>query len=158
MKIQSFKERGARSFLLQLTEEERKRGVISASTGNHGQGLSYHANELGIRCVIVMPVTAPILKIKKCRGFNAEVVIQGKTMWETKALAHQLAKTRRMIHVNIGECEHIIAGQGTVALEICEQVPYPDVVVVPVGGGGLLAGTCIAINAISPRTKIIVRI
>lgn len=152
----SFKERGARYALLKLSKEEQSKGVISASLGNHAQGLSYHAHQLGIRCTVVMPVTAPIMKIQKCRSFNAEVLVQGETMAEAKRLALKLSREHELTYINGYDHPNIIAGQGTIGLEICEQVPFPDAVVVPVGGGGLIAGIATAVKALSPRTKIIV--
>lgn len=125
--------------------------------GNHAQGLSYHAYKLGIRCTVVMPVTAPIMKIQRCRNFNAEVLVEGATMAEAKRRALQLAKEQELTYINGYDHPNIIAGQGTIGLEICEQVAHPDAVVVPVGGGGLIAGIATAIKALSPRTKIIVR-
>lgn len=155
-RIFSFKERGARHALLKLSEEEQNMGVISASLGNHAQGLSYHAYKLGIQCTVVMPVTAPIMKIQRCRSFNATVLVQGETMAEAKRIALQLAREQGLTYINGYDHPNIIAGQGTIGLEICEQVSHPDAVVVPVGGGGLIAGIATAVKALSPRTKIIV--
>lgn len=176
--IFSFKERGARYALLKLSDEEKKIGVISASLGNHALGLSYHAFKLGIPCTVIMPLTAPIMKIQKCRNFNAEVLVQvclirtkfrsvsmitifkfifkGATMAEAKRQALFIAKERRLTYINGYDHPNIIAGQGTIGLEICEQVDSPDAVVIPVGGGGLIAGVATAIKAMNPSTKIIV--
>ncbi|XP_031619975.1 uncharacterized protein LOC116338699 [Contarinia nasturtii] len=151
----SFKERGARYALLKLSDEERKNGVISASLGNHAQGLSYHAYKLGIACTVVMPVTAPIMKIQKCRNFKAEVLVNGASMAEAKRYALSISKERGLTYINGYDHPHIISGQGTIGLEICEQVPYPDAVVIPVGGGGLIAGVATAVKSMSPTTKII---
>lgn len=163
-----------------LTDEEKKRGVISASLGNHAQGLSYHAQKLDIPCTVVMPKAAPIMKIQKCRNYGANVVVyvsschsrevnrnqnpiisdiivtQGTDMVEAKRLAMILSKEKKLVYVNGYDHPHIIAGQGTIGLEICEQVADADAVVVPVGGGGLIAGIAVAVKALNPRTKIIV--
>uniref|UniRef100_A0A1B0DR72 L-serine deaminase n=1 Tax=Phlebotomus papatasi TaxID=29031 RepID=A0A1B0DR72_PHLPP len=151
----SFKERGARYALLMLSEEQKRIGVISASLGNHAQGLSYHANRLGIPVTVVMPTAAPIMKIQKCRNYGANVIVKGDNMSEAKKIAMSIAKRRGYVYVNGYDHPHIMAGQGTIGLEIIEQMGQPDAVVVPVGGGGLIAGVATAIKAISPRTKII---
>lgn len=140
-----------------LTDEQKAKGVISASLGNHAQGLSYHAYKLGIPCTVVMPTAAPIMKIQKCRNYGATVLVHGNDMFEAKKLAMVLSKEKGLIYVNGYDHPHIIAGQGTIGLEICEQVAGADAVVVPVGGGGLIAGVATAIKAMSPHTKIIVR-
>nr|AWS20467.1 threonine dehydratase [Mayetiola destructor] len=151
----SFKERGARYALLKLTAEEKKIGVISASLGNHAQGLSYHAFLLDIPCTVVMPKTAPIMKIQRCRSFNADVLVYGANMGEARRKALQISKDKKLTYINGYDHPNIIAGQGTIGLEICEQVQHPDAVVIPVGGGGLIAGVATAIKALSPKTKII---
>lgn len=141
---------------MKLSEEERTKGVIAASTGNHALGLSYHANKLGIQCTVVMPVTAPILKIQKCRSFNATVLVEGATVANAKYFALQMAKKQGLTYINGYDHPNVIAGQGTVGLEICEQISQPDAVIVPVGGGGLIAGLSTAVKILSPQTKIIV--
>ncbi|XP_059615789.1 L-threonine dehydratase catabolic TdcB-like [Phlebotomus argentipes] len=151
----SFKERGARYALLMLSDQQKRTGVISASLGNHAQGLSYHANRLGIPVTVVMPTAAPIMKIQKCRSYGANVIVKGDNMSEAKKIAMTIAKRRGFTYVNGYDHPHIMAGQGTIGLEIIEQVGQPDAVVVPVGGGGLIAGVATAIKAISPMTKII---
>ncbi|XP_063367431.1 L-threonine ammonia-lyase-like [Cydia amplana] len=150
----SFKERGARNALVLLPSEARQRGVISASLGNHSQALSYHANLLNIPATVVMPNVAPIMKIQKCRSFGANVVIHGHDMREAKHQAMVLAKERNLTYINGYDHPHIMAGQGTVGLEIVEQVPDVDAVLVPVGGGGLLAGTATAIKHLKPHVLI----
>ncbi|XP_073950329.1 L-threonine ammonia-lyase-like isoform X2 [Choristoneura fumiferana] len=150
----SFKERGARNAMILLSPEARQRGVISASLGNHSQGISYHAKLLKIPATVVMPNVAPIMKIQKCRSFGAEVVIHGHDMTEAKHHAMVLAKERNLTYINGYDHPHIMAGQGTVGLEIIEQVPDVDAVLVPVGGGGLLAGTATAIKHLKPHVLI----
>ncbi|XP_055678510.1 L-threonine ammonia-lyase [Lutzomyia longipalpis] len=151
----SFKERGARYALLMLSEEEKRQGVISASLGNHAQGLSYHATRLGIPVTVVMPIAAPIMKIQKCRSYGANVIVKGESMSEAKKIAMSIGKRRNLVYINGYDHPHIMAGQGTIGLEIVEQMGMPDAVVVPVGGGGLIAGVATAVKAISPQTKII---
>ncbi|CAG9565538.1 unnamed protein product [Danaus chrysippus] len=150
----SFKERGARNALLLLSSEAKSRGVISASLGNHSQGLSYHAQQLNIPATVVMPNVAPIMKIQNCRSYGANVVIHGHDMKEAKYHAMMLAKERGLTYINGYDHPHIMAGQGTVGLEILEQVPDVDAVIVPVGGGGLLAGVATAIKNMKPHVLI----
>lgn len=151
----SFKERGARYALLSLNKEQQKLGVISASLGNHAQALSYHGWKLGIPVTVVMPKTAPIMKIQKCRSYRAKVIVGGKDMSEAKALALKMSSNEGLIYINGYDHPQIMAGQGTLGLEILEQVPNLDAVIIPVGGGGLIAGVATAIKALSPQTKII---
>ncbi|KAL1501506.1 hypothetical protein ABEB36_006815 [Hypothenemus hampei] len=151
----SFKERGARYALLMLDEQERKKGVIAASLGNHAQAVCYHGHQLNIPVTVVMPIIAPIMKIQKCREYNANVVIEGQNMFEAKQKAYELSKERGLKYINGYDHPHIIAGQGTLALEILEQVPDIDAIVVPTGGGGLLAGISVAVKTLNPRIKII---
>lgn len=151
----SFKERGARYALLCLSEEQKRRGVISASLGNHALALSYHGWKLSIPVTVVMPTAAPIMKIQKCRNYKARVIVEGRDMGEAKTLAMRMSQEENLLYVNGYDHPHIMAGQGTIGLEILEQVPEPDAVVVPVGGGGLIAGIATALKALSPKTKII---
>ncbi|XP_053694521.1 L-threonine ammonia-lyase [Sabethes cyaneus] len=151
----SFKERGARYALVMLTEEQRKKGVISASLGNHAQGLSYHGWKLGIPVTVVMPLKASLMKIQKCRDYHANVIVQGCDMGEAKKIALKMAHETGLTYINGYDHPHIMAGQGTIGLEIAEQVSNIDAVVVPVGGGGLIAGVATAIKNLSPQTKII---
>ncbi|XP_058821522.1 L-threonine ammonia-lyase-like [Topomyia yanbarensis] len=151
----SFKERGARYALVMLTEEQREKGVISASLGNHAQGLSYHGWKLGIPVTVVMPVKASLMKIQKCRDYHATVIVQGADMGEAKKIALKMAHETGLTYINGYDHPHIMAGQGTIGLEIAEQVSNIDAVVVPVGGGGLIAGVATAIKNLSPLTKII---
>ncbi|KAG7297895.1 hypothetical protein JYU34_018650 [Plutella xylostella] len=150
----SFKERGARNALLLLSPTCKKQGVISASLGNHSQGLSYHANLLNIPVTVVMPNVAPIMKIEKCRSYGANVIVHGDDMKEAKFHAMMLAKERGLTYINGYDHPHIMAGQGTVGLEIAEQVPAADCVLVPVGGGGLLAGVATALKHLKPDVLI----
>ncbi|EDV92939.1 L-threonine ammonia-lyase [Drosophila grimshawi] len=151
----SFKERGARYALLSLSEEQKRKGVISASLGNHALALCYHGWKLSIPVTVVMPKAAPIMKVQKCRNYKARVVVEGRDMGEAKSLAMRMSKEEELLYVNGYDHPHIMAGQGTIGLEILEQVPEPDAVVVPVGGGGLIAGIATAVKALSPNTKII---
>jgi threonine dehydratase len=152
----SFKERGARNALLQLSEEQKKHGVISASLGNHAQALCYHGMKLGIPVTVVMPKEASIMKIQNCRNFKANVIVRGLDMAEAKRIAMELSKESGMPYINGYDHPHIMAGQGTIGLEIIEQVPDADVIIVPVGGGGLIAGIATAVKTLSPKTKIYV--
>jgi threonine dehydratase len=151
----SFKERGARNKLLQLTDAEKSHGVIAASAGNHAQALAYHGRELRVRVTVVMPVWAPLVKITNCRQFGANVVLHGDTYDAARAYANQLASEQSLVYVPGFDDPDIIAGQGTLGLEILEDVPDPDVVIVPVGGGGLIAGVARAIKSVRPQTRII---
>nr|XP_034833940.1 L-threonine ammonia-lyase-like [Maniola hyperantus]XP_034833941.1 L-threonine ammonia-lyase-like [Maniola hyperantus] len=150
----SFKERGARNALLLLSPENKAHGVISASLGNHSQALSYHANLLNIPVSVVMPNVAPIMKIQNCRSYGANVIIHGHDMKEAKYHAMSLAKEKGLPYINGYDHPHIMAGQGTVGLEILEQVPDVNAVLVPVGGGGLLAGVATAIKHLQPHVLI----
>lgn len=151
----SFKERGACNKLAQLTEAERRRGVIAMSAGNHAQGVAYHAQRLGIRAVIVMPRFTPGVKIERTRGFGAEVVQHGDTLDESHAHALQLAEREGLVFVHPYDDEAIVAGQGTVGLEMLQAVPELDTLVIAVGGGGLIAGVATAAKALKPGIEII---
>ena len=151
----SFKERGACNKLAQLTELERQRGVIAMSAGNHAQGVAYHAQRLGIRAVIVMPRFTPGVKIERTRGFGAEVVLHGDTLDESRAHALQLAEREGLVFVHPYDDEAVIAGQGTVGLEMLQAVPDLEVLVIAVGGGGLIAGMATAAKALKPGIEVI---
>ncbi|XP_022105448.1 uncharacterized protein LOC110987217 [Acanthaster planci] len=151
----SFKERGARNTLLTLSEEQRLKGVIAASAGNHALALSYHGQSLGVPVTVVMPIIAPIMKINRCKQNGATVIIHGQDLGESKTYALRLSKRKGMTYINGYDNPHIIAGQGTAGLEIVEQVPDLDAVIVPVGGAGLIAGIALAVKSLSPRTTII---
>lgn len=151
----SFKERGACNKLSQLSSDERRRGVIAMSAGNHAQGVAYHAQRLGIRSVIVMPRFTPGVKIERTRGFGAEIVLHGDTLDESRAHALLLAEHEGLVFIHPYDDEAIVAGQGTVGLEILQAVPDIDTLVVAVGGGGLIAGMAVAAKAIKPDIEII---
>jgi len=150
----SFKERGALNKLLSLGEAERKRGVIAMSAGNHAQAVAYHAARLGIPATIVMPKGSPNTKIKNTRVHGAEVVLEGESLHEAGAHARSLAARDHLVFVHPYEDPLIIAGQGTVALEMLQAIPDLDVLVVPVGGGGLISGMAAAARGLSPGIKI----
>ena len=150
----SFKERGALNKLLQLTEAERTRGVIAASAGNHAQGLAYHGQRLGVPVTIVMPRGTPMVKIEHTRGFNAEVILQGETYDDASLYARELCSQRDLVFVHAFDDLDVIAGQGTVALEMLEDAPELEVLPVPIGGGGLISGMATAAKAISPSVRI----
>ena len=151
----SFKERGACNKLAQLNAEERQRGVIAMSAGNHAQGVAYHAQRLGIRAVIVMPRHTPGVKIERTRGFGAEVVLHGDTLEESRAHALSLAQAQSLVFVHPFDDEAIVAGQGTVGLEMMRAVPDLDALVIAVGGGGLIAGIATAAKAIKPSIDVV---
>ncbi|HZR01659.1 MAG TPA: threonine ammonia-lyase [Burkholderiales bacterium] len=150
----SFKERGALNKLLSLSAEERARGVIAASAGNHAQGVAYHARRLGIPAVIVMPRYTPGVKVVHTRGHGAEVILYGELFDDARAHAQELAKARGLTIVHPYDDEKIIAGQGTIALEMLTEHPELDALVIPIGGGGLIAGMSIAARALKPQIEI----
>ena len=151
----SFKERGACNKLAQLSSDERRRGVIAMSAGNHAQGVAYHAQRLGIRAVIVMPRFTPGVKIERTRSFGAEIVLHGDTLDESHAHALTLAESEGLVFVHPYDDEAIVAGQGTVGLEMLKAVPDLETLVVAVGGGGLIAGIATAAKALKPGIEII---
>jgi threonine dehydratase len=151
----SFKDRGALVKLASLTEDERQRGVIAMSAGNHAQAVAYHAARLGIPATIVMPVTTPFVKVAATRAHGAEVVLEGETVTEAQTRCEQLQKLRGFTMVHPYDDAHVIAGQGTIALEMLEEVADLDVLVIPIGGGGLIAGNAVAARAINPRIEIV---
>jgi threonine dehydratase len=151
----SFKERGACVKLAALSAAERRRGVIAMSAGNHAQAVAYHARRLGIPATIVMPVTTPFVKIKATEALGATIVLDGETLTESQARAEAIASERDLVWVHPYDDPRIIAGQGTIALEMLEKVSDLDVLVVPIGGGGLIAGCAIAARAIKPSIEIV---
>jgi threonine dehydratase len=151
----SFKERGARNALLLLKPEQKRRGVIAASAGNHALGLAYHGKLLGISVVVVMPEFAPLIKITTCQKLGARVVLHGLDFVEASAEAGRIAAAEGRTYIHGFDDPDIIAGQGTMALEILEQVRDLDAIVCPVGGGGLIAGISVAVKALRPRVQII---
>jgi threonine dehydratase len=150
----AFKERGALNKLLELGEAGRKHGVIAMSAGNHAQGVAYHAARLGTRAVIVMPRGTPNTKLRSTQVLGAEVVLEGDTLAEAARHAHDLAIREGLTFIHPYDDAAVIAGQGTVALEMLEQAPDLEVLVVPVGGGGLLAGMATAARALRPGIEI----
>jgi threonine dehydratase len=151
----SFKERGACVKLAALDAEERRRGVIAMSAGNHAQAVAYHARRLAVPATIVMPVTTPFVKVKATEALGATVVLCGETLMEAQLRAQAIAAERNLVWVHPYDDVRIIAGQGTIAMEMLEEVPDLDVLVVPIGGGGLIAGNAIAARAIRPAIEII---
>lgn len=151
----SFKERGACNKLAQLSSDERRRGVIAMSAGNHAQGVAYHAQRLGVRAVIVMPRFTPGVKIERTRGFGAEVVLHGDTLDQSRSHALLLAEREGLVFVHPYDDEAIVAGQGTIGLEMLQAVPDLETLVIAVGGGGLIAGIATAAKALKPGIEII---
>ncbi len=151
----SFKERGALNRLTQLSAAERKAGVIAMSAGNHAQGVAYHAKRLGIPTTIVMPVGTPAVKVENTKGHGATVVVTGATLEDSARFAHDEATRHGYTFIHPYDDPLIIAGQGTVALEMLSAVPDLDIIVVPIGGGGLISGVAVAAKAIKPSIKII---
>src|SRR6187549_3095301 len=146
----SFKERGARAKLASLSAAERARGVIAMSAGNHAQAVAYHAASLGIAATIVMPVTTPFVKVASTKAHGAQVLLDGETISEAQARAEAEARRRGLTWVHPYDDPHVIAGQGTIALEMLEEAPDLDVLVIPIGGGGLIAGNAISARAVKP--------
>ena len=151
----SFKERGACVKLAALGDSERRRGIIAMSAGNHAQAVAYHARRLGIPATIVMPVTTPFVKVKATEALGAAVILDGETLTQAQARAEAIAVDRNLVWVHPYDDPYIIAGQGTIALEMLEDVPDLDVLVVPIGGGGLIAGCAIAARAVRPSIEIV---
>jgi threonine dehydratase len=151
----SFKERGARNALELLPEDRKHRGVIAASAGNHALGLAYHGQLLGIPVTVVMPRFAPLTKITNCQRMGAEVVLHGEDISESRKRADEIAKERGLTYINGYDDPEIIAGQGTLGLEVAAQVPELDTIVVPVGGAGLIAGVALALKKIKPSVQVI---
>jgi threonine dehydratase len=151
----SFKERGAFIKLSALTPAERKRGVIAMSAGNHAQAVAYHAARLGIPATIVMPVTTPFVKVAATRSHGAEVVLDGETFAEAQERCEALMAERNLVLVHPYDDPLIMAGQGTIALEMLEDVPNLDTLVIPIGGGGLISGNAVAARGVSPGIEIV---
>lgn len=151
----SFKERGALNRLTALTPEERRRGVIAMSAGNHAQGVAYHAKRLGIPATIVMPQGTPLVKIENTRGHGAEVLIEGPTLEESAEFARRHGAERGLTFVHPYDDRLVMAGQGTIALEMLAAVPSLDTLVIPIGGGGLISGMAVAAKALNPGIRVI---
>jgi threonine dehydratase len=151
----SFKERGARNALLLLSEEKRRRGVTAASAGNHALALAHHGNSLGIPVTVVMPTYAPLIKQVNCRRLGAKVIVQGSSFADAKQIADELVEKEGLTYVHGYDDPGVIAGAGTLGLEVLEQVPKADAVIVPLGGGGLAAGVSLAIKSLRPEVQVI---
>jgi threonine dehydratase len=151
----SFKERGALNRLLTLTPEEARRGVIAASAGNHGMAVAYHSRRLSIASTIVMPVSAPLIKVTRVRQYGAESVLCGNDYDSALAEALRLSKERGLTFISAFDDPWVVAGQGTIGLELYEQNPDLDAVIVPVGGGGLIAGMALALKTLLPKVSVI---
>jgi threonine dehydratase len=151
----AYKERGALNKLLLLPEADRERGLIAASAGNHAQAVAYHAGRLGVRATIVMPEATPIMKVANTRAHGARVILHGANYDEAYAEARRLEQLERLTFVHPFDDPEVIAGQGTIALEVLEQEPGLDAIVVPVGGGGLVSGVAVAAKALKPSIRVI---
>lgn len=151
----SFKERGALNRMLTLTADERTKGVIAVSAGNHAQGVAYHAQRMGVPAVIVMPRFTPTVKVANTRRFGAEVVLAGDSFDDAKAHGYELAQARGLIMIHPYDDEAVISGQGTVALEMLEDQPQLDTLVIAIGGGGLISGMATAAKALKPGIEIV---
>ncbi|XP_026469015.1 uncharacterized protein LOC113372894 [Ctenocephalides felis] len=151
----SFKERGASYAISQLTDCQKKIGIVAASAGNHAQAVSYHGLKVEMPVAVVMPTIAPVMKIQKCKNLKAEVFVQGKDMGEAKRIAQEMSMEKGYAYVNGFDHPHIIAGQGSIAIEIMEQMKEVDAIVVPVGGGSIIAGVCAYMSKANPKCKII---
>jgi threonine dehydratase len=151
----SFKDRGAYMRLSQLSESESKRGVIAMSAGNHAQGVAYHARRLGIPATIIMPEFAPFSKVERTKGFGARVVLTGDTLDASAQAARKIAEEEGLTFVHPYDDPHVIAGQGTIGLEILADLPDVDTIVVPIGGGGLISGIALAAKDANPDIRMI---
>jgi len=151
----SFKDRGALVKLSSLDEGQRKRGVIAMSAGNHAQSVAYHAARLGIPATIVMPVTTPFVKVAATKSHGADVVLHGETVSESQSRCEEIQSERGLTLVHPYDDPHIMAGQGTIALEMLEDAPDLDVLVIPIGGGGLIAGNAVAAKDVKPHIDIV---
>jgi threonine dehydratase len=151
----SFKERGALNKILTLSDEEKRRGVIAASAGNHAQGVAYHATRNGIRSTIVMPTATPLIKVTRTREYGAEVILHGASYDEAFEEAWRRREAEGLTFIHAFDDDAVMAGQGTLGLELIEQNPYLEAVLVPIGGGGLISGIAVAMKEINPRIQVI---
>jgi threonine dehydratase len=151
----AYKERGALNKLLQLSADERARGVIAASAGNHAQAVAYHGRRLGIPVTIVMPVSTPLMKVAQTEEHGARVLLHGDRFDDAYARAREIESAEGMVFVHPFDDAAIIAGTGTIAIEMLEAVPDLDALVVPIGGGGLISGMAIAARALKPEIEIV---
>src|ERR1700726_2875881 len=150
----AFKERGALNKLLTLTAEERAQGVIAASAGNHAQGVAYHAGRQGIRAVIYMPLPTPLTKVSATRAYGAEVVLHGTNYDEAYEEAVEHGREHHLTLIHAFDDDAVIAGQGTLGLEILEQQPDVEAIIAPIGGGGLIGGIACAVKEANPAVRI----
>jgi threonine dehydratase len=151
----SFKERGARNALLLLDPERRRRGVVAASAGNHAMALAFHGRDLGIPVTVVMPTFAPLVKRTKCERLGARVILHGENIAEAKVRGDELVASEGLTYIHGFNDAAIIAGQGTMGLEILDQVPAVEAIVIPIGGAGLIAGVALAVKHLAPHVEII---
>jgi threonine dehydratase len=151
----AFKARGALAKITTLTEAQKKAGVVAMSAGNHAQGVAYHAGRLGIPATIIMPKGTPFMKIRKTRDYGATVVLEGESLVEASAYAEKLAAEKKLTFIHPYNDPEVIAGQGTIGLEMLEAVPELDTIVVPVGGGGMIAGIALAAKSLKPGVDVI---
>jgi threonine dehydratase len=151
----SFKIRGAFNKIAVLTESEKARGVVASSAGNHAQGVALSATLAGVKSTIVMPQAAPLAKVTATQSYGAEVILHGEIYDEAFEKAQELVKNKNLVFIPPYEDPHVIAGQGTIGLELMEQVPGLDTVVIPVGGGGLISGIAIALKSLNPQIRIV---
>ena len=151
----SFKERGALNKILTLSDDEKARGVIAASAGNHAQGVAYHATRKGVKSTIVMPAAAPLVKVTRTKEYGAHVVLHGASYDEAFEEAWRRREAEELTFIHAFDDDAVMAGQGTVGLELLEQNPYLEAVLVPIGGGGLISGIAVAMKEINPRVRII---
>jgi threonine dehydratase len=151
----SFKERGARFALLKLNKEQQKGGAIAASAGNHALALAYHGKQLGIPITVIMPIFAPLMKVSCCRSYGATVIQHGHNIQEAKVFGFKYARDHGMTYINGFDHPDVVAGQGTIGLEILEEVKNIDAIIVPVGGGGLVAGVAVAVKKLKPEIMVI---
>jgi len=154
-KTGSFKVRGAYFKISQLSNTEKEKGIIACSAGNHAQGVAYASSKLGIDSIIVMPEFAPISKIEATKGYGSKVLLYGRTFDESQEKALELSRETGRVFISPYDDPDVIAGQGTIALEILEQLPEVDMIVVPVGGGGLISGIASAVKSINPKVKVV---
>lgn len=154
-KTGAFKLRGAYNKIASLTEDEKKKGVIASSAGNHAQGVAYAATAFGVKSTIVMPATAPLSKVQATRGYGAEVIQFGEVYDECYEKAVEVQKSKGLTFIHPFNDIQVMAGQGTIALEILEELPETDIILVPIGGGGLISGIAVAAKSIKPDIKVI---
>ncbi|MDA7981114.1 MAG: threonine ammonia-lyase [Alphaproteobacteria bacterium] len=150
----SFKDRGSLNRLLHLDDEQRRRGVVAMSAGNHAQGVAYHARRLGVPAKIVMPSFAPFSKVERTRSYGAEVILEGDTLDASAVRAREIVSEEGRTFIHPYDDDHIIAGQGSIGLEIMEDCPDVDAVIVPIGGGGVISGTATAVQSLRPGVEV----